>query len=150
MLEFIYTFYHNSIVFSVIERYRANSQKNIVSQSERVFLVFIQPMPNTFSFRAITCPSILFKKLFPNMNVHNIILTNFAQAFPINNFQVVRIIYIELIDATDNTDKSVTINYIAHHITRWLSKFFLSHTLYFSNKTNVPFSIPIDLIPLVQ
>lgn len=38
------------------------------------------------------------------MNVHNIILTNFAQALPINNFQVVRIIYIERIDATDNTD----------------------------------------------
>ena len=63
------------------------------------------------------------------MNVHNIILTNFAQALPINNFQVVRIIYIERIDATDNTDKSVTINYITNHITRWFSKFFLYHTL---------------------
>lgn len=87
-------FYHNSIVFSVIERYSANSQEIIISQSERVFLVFIPPMPKTFSFRAITCPSILFKKVFPNKNVHNIILTNFAQALPINNFQVVRIIYI--------------------------------------------------------
>ena len=64
------------------------------------------------------------------MNVHNIILTNIAQALPINNFQVVRIIYIERIDATDNTDKSVTINYITNHITRWFSKFFLYHTLY--------------------
>ena len=107
MLEFIYTFYHNSIVFSVIERYSDNSQEIIISQSERVFLVFIPPMPKTFSFRAITCPSILFKKLFPNMNVHNIILTNFAQALPINNFQVVRIIYIERIDTTDNTNKSL-------------------------------------------
>lgn len=132
MLEFIYTFYHNSIVFSIIERYSDNSQEIIISQSERVFLVFIPPMPKTFSFRAITCPSILFKKLFPNMNVHNIILTNFAQALPINNFQVVRIIYIERIDATDNTNKFVTINYITHHITRWFPKFFLCHTLYFS------------------
>ena len=137
MLEFIYTFYHNSIVFSVIERYSANSQEIIISQSERAVFVFVPPMPKTFSFRAITYPSILLKKLFPNMNVHNIILTNFAQALPINNFQVVRIIYIELIDATDNTDKSVTINYIAHHITRWLSKFFLCHTLYFLSLLNL-------------
>lgn len=110
MLEFIYTFYHNSIVFSVIERYSDNSQEIIISQSERVFLVFIPPMPKTFSFRAITCPSILFKKLFPNMNVHNIILTNFAQALPINNFQVVRIIYIERIFAVAILFHSLELN----------------------------------------
>lgn len=130
MLEFIYTFYHNSIVFSVIERYSANSQEIIISQSERVFLVFIPPMPKTFSFRAITCPSILFKKLFPNMNVHNIFLANLTQTLTANSFKVIRIIYTERIDATDNTSKSVTINYISHHITRWFSKFFLYHTLY--------------------